>query len=78
MTTYIAHFTAGHRIIPTEQNSIFIWQQESGEVDITLLVNKIKRESALHFYSLVADNYEGEVQLDDIDITVHETMPFSG
>jgi hypothetical protein len=58
MTTYIAQFTAKHRLVQTKQNSIFIWQQESGEIDKTLLADKIKRESALHFYSLLAENDE--------------------
>ncbi|MBT2160272.1 GTP-binding protein LepA [Zobellia laminariae] len=77
MTTYIAHFNAKHRTIPTEQNSIFIWQQESGEIDINLLEDKIKRESSIHFYSLAGDEYI-EVKQDDIDIFVYKTMPFSG
>ncbi|MUH37429.1 GTP-binding protein LepA [Zobellia amurskyensis] len=77
MTTYIAHFTAKHKVIPTEQNSIFIWQQESGEVDITLLEDKIKRESSVHFYGLATDTYT-EVKQDDIKIVVFKTMPFSG
>lgn len=33
---------------------MFIWQQESCEIDNTLLQDKIKREAALHFYNLVA------------------------
>ena len=77
MTTYIAHFIAKHEQIPTEQNSIFTWQQESGEVDIKLLEDKIKRESALHFYGLVADS-NTEVKQDNISIKVIKTMPFSG
>lgn len=77
MTTYIAHFTSKHQLITTEQNSIFIWQQESGEIDITLLQNKIKREAALHFYNLVAGkNYS--IAIDDISVTVCKTMTFSG
>ncbi|MBU2948320.1 GTP-binding protein LepA [Zobellia uliginosa] len=77
MTTYIAHFNAKHRMIPMEQNSIFIWQQESGDIDINLLEDKIKRESSIHFYSLVA-NDPIEVKQDDIDIFVFKTVPFSG
>ncbi|WP_276168658.1 GTP-binding protein LepA [Zobellia alginiliquefaciens] len=77
MTTYIAHFTAKHNFIATEQNSIFIWQRESGEVDVKLLEDKIKRESAIHFYSLVTDE-QVEIKQEDISITVLKTMPFSG
>ncbi|CAM3425406.1 GTP-binding protein LepA [Zobellia roscoffensis] len=77
MTTYIAHFTAKHNVIPTEQNSIFIWRQESGEVDIKLLEDKIKRESSIHFYGLATDD-QVEVKQDDININVFKTMPFSG
>ena len=36
MTTYIAHFSARHRLIQIRQNSIFTWQQDSGEVDRAL------------------------------------------
>lgn len=77
MTTYIAQFTAKHRIIQVEQNSIFIWHQESGEIDNGLLEDKIKRESSKHFYQLVAGkNYE--VLENDIRITVWKTLPFNG
>ena len=77
MTTYIAQFTAKHRIIQIEQNSIFTWRQESGEIDHSLLEDKINRESSMHFYQLVAgQNYE--VILDDISVTVWKTMPFNG
>lgn len=77
MTTYIAQFTAKHRIIQIEQSSIFIWRQESGEIDDSMLENKIKRESAIHFYSLIAgSNYE--IVNDDITITILKTTPFSG
>lgn len=77
MTTYIAHFTAKHRLIPTEQNSVFIWQQESGEVDKTLLADKIKRESSVHFFNLTAGENR-DVKEKDIAITVHKSFPFSG
>jgi hypothetical protein len=75
MTTYIAQFTAKHRIIQIEQNSIFTWKQESGEIDQTLLSDKIKRESSKHFYQLVAGpTYE--IKMDDISVTVWKTAVF--
>lgn len=77
MMTYIAHFTAKHRMVQIEQHSIFIWQQESGEVDTTLLANKIIRESSVHFFQLVSkDNYV--IERDDISVIVEKTQPFSG
>ncbi len=77
MTTYIAQFVAKHRIIQIEQNSIFTWRQEGGEIDESLLADKIKRESSIHFYRLVAgSNYE--VVSEDISINVWRTMVFSG
>ena len=77
MTTYIAQFTAEHRLLKTMQNSIFIWRQESGEIDQTLLANKIKRESALPFYTLIAA--EGEVIVgEDISVNIYKAMPFPG
>lgn len=77
MTTYIAQFTAKHRLIQIEQNSIFTWRQESGEIDKTLLADKIKRESSMHFYQLLGGkNYP--IPEEDISITVWKTMPFSG
>ncbi|MFS4455381.1 GTP-binding protein LepA [Maribacter sp. 2304DJ31-5] len=77
MTTYIAQFSAKHRIIQLEQHAIFTWRQESGEIDTRLLEEKIVRESAIHFFSLVAgDNYE--VLPEDIAVTVRKTKPFSG
>ena len=77
MTTYIAQFVAKHRIIQIEQNSIFTWRQEGGEIDESLLIDKIIRESAIHFYSLVAGtNYE--ILSDDISVSVWITKPFSG
>ncbi len=75
--TYIAHFTAKHRVVQIEQHSIFIWQQESGEVDKSLLANKIIRESSVHFFHLVAGENAGIVQ-DDISVNVQKTQPFSG
>jgi len=77
MTTYIAQFTAKHRLIQTEQNSIFIWRQESGEIDTSLLQDKIKREAAIHFYRLVAGE-SFSVAITDISVTVCKTLPFSG
>ncbi|MCG2461960.1 GTP-binding protein LepA [Flavobacteriaceae bacterium F89] len=74
MTTYIAQFTATHRIVQLEQNSIFTWHQEGGEIDTVLLENKIKRESALHFYRLVAGEYYDVLQ-NDISVTIWKTMP---
>ncbi len=72
MTTYIAQFIASHRIVQVQQNSVFTWRQESGEIDESLLADKIKRESALLFYQLVAGrNYP--VDSGDIDITVLKT-----
>lgn len=77
MITYIAQFTAKHRIIQIEQNSIFTWRQESGEIDDSLLEDKIKRESAIHFYQLVAGKGYPVAQ-DDIRVTVWKTLPFNG
>ena len=77
MTTYIAQFTAKHAVILIKQNSIFIWQQESGEIDILLLANKIKRESSLHFFRLVAgDAYN--IELNAITVDVKKAVPFLG
>ncbi|AYN66036.1 GTP-binding protein LepA [Euzebyella marina] len=77
MTTYIAQFVAKHSFISTKQQSIFIWQQESGEIDKELLENKIKREAALHFYRL--ESKEGnDILLDEISVDVLKTMPFGG
>ncbi|HEA19889.1 hypothetical protein LCGC14_0666270 [marine sediment metagenome] len=77
MTTYIAHFTAKHRIVEIEQHSIFIWQQESGEIDESLISDKIKRESAVHFFRLVSEENHA-IDQEDILINVSRTMPFSG
>ena len=72
MTTYIAQFIAKHRIVQVQQNSVFTWRQEGGEIDESLLSDKIKRESALLFYQLVVGrNYP--LNSDDIVITVLKT-----
>ena len=77
MTTYIAEFKAAHKIIQIVQHSIFTWQQEGGEIDKDLLKGKIKRESSLHFYKLIAGtNYE--VDPEDISIDIAKTAPFNG
>lgn len=77
MTTYIAHFTAAHKIVQVKQNSIFTWQQEGGEVDLELLEGKIKRESSVHFYKLLAGD-DFEVALEDIAVHISKTLPFYG
>lgn len=77
MTTYIAHFTAKHRIIQIRQNSIFTWQQDSGEVDRVMLADKIRRESALPFYRLVAGPGL-PIALEDISVEVLKAQPFPG
>lgn len=77
MTTYIAQFIAKHIKIPTRQHSIFIWQQESGEIDAELLENKIKREAAIHFYRLESKD-SMDIGLADISVEVLKTMPFGG
>lgn len=77
MTTYIAKFCARHSIIQIMQHSVFTWKQEGGEVDEDLLKGKIKRESSLHFYKVLAgDQYP--VNLDDIEIEVSNMKPFYG
>ncbi len=77
MTTYIAQFTAKHQILQVEQNSIFIWRQESGAIDTSLLEDKIKRESAVHFYELVAGE-DYDINQEDILVTIEKTQAFSG
>ena len=77
MTTYIAQFTARHRIIQVEQNSIFIWQQESGAMDASWLEPKIIRESSVHFFEMVAGVGYG-ISSEDISVTIHKTVPFTG
>jgi len=77
MNLYIAQFTAKHLIIQVEQNSIFTWRQESGEIDTTLLEDKIKRESSTHFFKMVTgENYD--INQEDITVTVQKTQDFSG
>ena len=77
MTTYIAEFKAVHKIIQIEQHSIFTWQQEGGEIDQDLLEGKIKRESSVHFYKLLAGSHY-KVSLEDISIEINKTEPFFG
>ncbi|WP_282160235.1 MULTISPECIES: GTP-binding protein LepA [Ulvibacterium] len=77
MTTYIAQFTAKHRLIQIEQNSIFTWRQEGGEIDESLLEDKIKRESSIHFYRMVSGG-SYEISFEDISITTWKVQPFSG
>lgn len=77
MTLCIAQFTAKHRIIQVEENSIFIWRQESGEIDTSMLADKIKRESSIHFFTMVAGkNYD--IEPNDITVTIWRAEPFSG
>ncbi|HZJ20495.1 MAG TPA: GTP-binding protein LepA [Pricia sp.] len=77
MTTYIAHFTAKHRIIQVEQHSIFIWQQESGEIDESLLSDKIKRESSIHFFQLISED-DLNVAQEDVYVKLLKAIPFTG
>lgn len=77
MTIHIAQFTAKHPIIQIQQNSIFTWKQESGEIDMDLLKNKILRESAIHFFKLVAGaNYP--ISTDELEVSIVKAEPFSG
>ncbi len=77
MISYIAQFTAQHRIIQVQQNTIFIWKQERGDVDVDFLAPKIIRESSIHFFRLVVgQNYE--VIPEDITVTVLKIEPFNG
>ncbi len=77
MTTYIAEFKAVHSIIQVIQHSVFTWQQEGGEIDPDLLSGKIKRESSLHFYKLLAGkNYP--ISLEDISVEINKTGSFLG
>jgi len=76
MRLYIAVFTAKHRIIQQEENSIFTWKQESGEIDETMLLNKIKKESSVHFFRMIAgENYP--ISEKDISVTIKKAGPFS-
>ena len=77
MTTYIAEFEATHKTIQIKQHSVFTWQQEGGEIDAELLKGKIKRESSVHFYRLLAGQ-AFEVEPDDIEVAVNKTGPFEG
>lgn len=77
MSIYIAQFTATHKIVQIAQSSIFIWQQESGEIDLEMLKVKIARESAIHFFGLVAGTTYPLV-LRDITIQILKTEPFRG
>ena len=77
MTTYIAEFTAVHKIIQIVQHSVFTWRQEGGEIDKDLLEGKIKRESSIHFYNLLAGK-EYDVQLEDISVKINKTALFAG
>lgn len=77
MTTYIAEYKATHSIIQIEEHSCFIWQQEGGEIDMDMLQGKIKRESSVHFFNLVAgDQYE--ISHGDISVEIVKTEPFKG
>ena len=76
MTTYIAQFVAQHRLIQIEQNSIFTWRQESGEIDEELLQDKIKRESSLYFYRLIA-GMNHDIKKEDISVTIWKLIPFT-
>ncbi|WP_297690715.1 GTP-binding protein LepA [uncultured Eudoraea sp.] len=77
MTTYIAEFKAVHKLIQVIQHSVFTWQQEGGEIDSDLLQGKIKRESSMHFYKLLAGD-KIEVAMDDISVEITKTEPFNG
>lgn len=77
MTTYIAEFSAVHKLIQITQHSIFTWQQEGGEIDPELLQGKIKRESSVHFYNLLAGE-KHNVTLEDISVEITKTAPFNG
>lgn len=77
MTTYIAEFKAAHKTIKILQHSVFTWQQEGGEIDPELLQGKIKRESSVHFYNLLAGD-SCNVALEDISVEISKTAPFNG
>ena len=76
MTTYIAQFVARHKLIQIEQNSIFTWRQESGDIDNELLQDKIKRESSIYFYRLLA-GMNHDIKKEDIAVTIWKLMPFT-
>lgn len=76
MTLYIALYTAKHSIIQVEENSIFTWRQESGDIDESMLIKKIKRESSVHFFEMIAgENYP--IKEEDITVTISKAKPFS-
>ncbi|WP_297705724.1 GTP-binding protein LepA [uncultured Eudoraea sp.] len=77
MTTYIAEFKAAHKTIQILQHSVFTWKQEGGEIDPELLQGKIKRESSIHFYNLLAGE-KHNVTLEDISVEITKTAPFNG
>ncbi len=77
MTTYIAEFKAAHKTIKIMQHSVFTWKQEGGEIDSELLEGKIKRESSVHFYNLLAGE-KLNIVLEDISIEITKTAPFNG
>ncbi len=77
MTTYIAHFSAQHRLITVRQQSVFIWQQGGGEIDEELLAEKIKKESAVHFYRMIAGR-QPAMELEDIEVRIEKVQPFDG
>ncbi len=77
MTTYIAEFRTTHRIIQIVQHSCFTWQQEGGEIDADLLQGKIKRQSSVHFFKLLAGN-QFDISLEDITVEIAKTAPFNG
>ncbi|WP_297795267.1 GTP-binding protein LepA [uncultured Eudoraea sp.] len=77
MTTYIAEFRALHKIIQIKQHSVFTWQQEGGDIDPDLLEGKIKRESSVHFYNLLAGD-RIDVAMDDITVEITRTATFNG
>jgi hypothetical protein len=77
MTTYIAEFKAAHKTIKIMQHSVFTWKQEGGEIDPELLQGKIKRESSVHFYNLLAAKKDN-VTLEDISVEITKTAPFNG
>ncbi len=77
MTFYIAQFKAHHRVVQVEQHSIFIWKQEGGDIDPALLEDKIKRESSVHFFQMLAGE-QYPISKEDISIAVSKTEPYSG
>lgn len=77
MRFYIAQFKALHKVMQFEQHSVFIWKQDSTEIDLEMLQNKIARESSIHFYSLIGGkNYQ--ISLEDIMVTIEKAEAFNG